>query len=237
VTTHKQIKELAAPLLARNPDLALVKSMIVVRPVAHFLRFIFIERTGNADTCEPRWGTTYLFRNIPHMPIGDTRLLYRPGPRKLWSWSDSTMIQSFVDTVECEVLPQLRAVCTAQDYFDKVLLHSPDHPSSRWAPMMAYSLALGDLDQAQALLKQNPRIYDSDVGSLYVQALNKVDSGLGTRLLDLGGRLGRDDRLKIAEYLHEKEARSTNHLGLEKLWARTLFPIEEANAGASSGAV
>jgi hypothetical protein len=24
---------------------------------------------------------------------------------------------------------------------------------------------------------------------------------------------------------------------LEKLWARTLFPIEEANAGASSGAV
>lgn len=124
MTTRKQIKELAAPLLARNADLALVKSMIVVLPVAHLLRFIFIERTGNADTCEPRWGTTYLFRNIPHIPVGDTRLLSRPGPRKLWSWSDLGMIRSFVDTVESEVLPQLRAICTARDYLDKVLVHS-----------------------------------------------------------------------------------------------------------------
>jgi hypothetical protein len=226
VTTRKQIMELAAPLLARNPDLALVKNIIVVRPVAHFLRFIFIERTGNADTCEPRWGAAILFSGLVNIPIGDTQLLYRPGPRGLWSWSDPTMFQSFARTVENEVLPKLRAVNTAQDYIDKVLSHAPDHPSSRWAPTMLCSLAIGELEQARALLKQNPRIHGTDMSALFVQELDRLSIGLGTRLLERGERLEQADRLKLAEHLHELEAVSVKNLGLEKVWARTPFPIE-----------
>lgn len=40
VTTRRQIRELAAPLLARHADLALVKNTIAIRPVNHLLSFI-----------------------------------------------------------------------------------------------------------------------------------------------------------------------------------------------------
>ena len=226
MTTRRQIKELAAPLLARHADLALVKNTIVIRPVNHLLSFILIERTGNADVFDPRWTTTILIQGMADIPIGEARRLYRGGAGRRWAWSDATMIQSFVEIVENEVLPQLRAVRTLQDYVDMVLSRVPDDPYSRWAPAMLCSLALGDLDQAQALLEQNPRLHGTDMGSLYVKVLNRLDKDLGTRLLERGGRLERADRLKLAEHLHELEELSVKNLGLEKIWVRTEFPIE-----------
>lgn len=139
------------------------------------------------------------------IPIGEARRLYRGGAGRRWAWSDATMIQSFVEMVENEVLPQLRAVRTLQDYVDMVLSRVPDDPYSRWAPAMLCSLALGDLGQAQALLEQNPRLHGKDMGSLYVKVLNRLDRDLGTRLLERGNRLDRADRLKLAEHLHELE--------------------------------
>ena len=111
-----------------------------------------------------------------------------------------------------------------------VLSRVPDDPYSRWAPAMLCSLALGDLGQAQALLEQNPRLHGTDMGSLYVKVLNRLDRDLGTRLLERGKRLERADRLKLAGHLHEMEELSVKNLGLEKIWVRTEFPIESAGA-------
>jgi len=226
MTTRKQIKELAAPLLARHADLALVKDTIVIRPVNHLLHFILIERTGNADAFDPRWTTTILIQGMADIPIGEARRLYRVGSGKPWVWSDATMVQSFVEMIENEVLPQLRAVRTLQDYVDMVLSRVPDDPYSRWAPAILCSLALGDLGQVQTLLEQNPRLHGTDMGSHYVKMLNRLDRGLGTRLLERGKRLERADRLKLAEHLHDMEELSVKNLGLEKIWVRTEFPIE-----------
>ena len=230
MTTRRQIKELAAPLLARHADLALVKDTIVIRPVNHLLNFILIERTGNVDTCEPRWGTAILFQWLGDLPIGATRLLYRWGPLRRWSWSDPTMIQSFVEAAENEVLPKLRAVRTLRDYWDKVPTHDPEQLIYEWHKLLMCSLALGWLDRTKALLEQNPRVHGKEWGVNFVRTLDEHSGGLGTRLLERGDRLERADRLKFAEDLHEMEASSVKNLGLEKIWVRTEFPIESAGA-------
>ncbi|MEZ5849035.1 MAG: hypothetical protein R3D68_00100 [Hyphomicrobiaceae bacterium] len=49
MTTAAQVKRMAKPLLARHPDLALVGRMIVIRPVRHVLRAIYIDRTRSVN--------------------------------------------------------------------------------------------------------------------------------------------------------------------------------------------
>ena len=68
------------------------------------------------------------------------------------------------------------------------------------------------------------------MGANFVRTLDEHSGGLGTRLLERGGRLERTDRLKLAEHLHELEELSVKNLGLEKIWVRTEFPIESAGA-------
>jgi hypothetical protein len=219
VTTLKQIRMLAGPLLARNPDLALVRDMIVVKPVEHFLRFILIERTGNANVCDPRWASSILFSKLIDVPIGETKLLFRSGPPGLWSWSDPTMIDAFVEAVEREVLPKLRAIRTIQDHLDATLTYDRKNLVYEWSSMVVCSIAMGDLDRVRALLAE-------ERGAEYIEALNNYSNGLGTRLFASGGELGRDDRLKLAQRLHENEARSVETLKLGRVWKSTPFPIE-----------
>jgi len=226
VTTRKQIRELAAPLLARNPDLVLEKDVILIRPIRHLFHFILIERTGNADTCDPRCATVLMFQRLNYFPIGMSRLIYRPGPCGLWSWSDPTMIESFLQTAENEVLPKLRAIRTLEDYYYTVPSHDPRQLIYDWFKLLLSSLALGWLDQARSLLEQNPRVLGNEWGVEYVQWLDEREAGLGTRLLECGDGLGRDDRLRIAGYLHASEELSVRNLGLGKYWERTEFPIE-----------
>jgi len=230
MTTRKQIKELAAPLLARHADLALVKDAIVIRPVNHLLNFILIERTGNADVFDPRWGSALLCCRRKQMPIGEAAILYRQGERPLWRWSDPTSVDEFIRIVEADVLLKLRAVRTVWDYWDKVPTHDPEQLIYEWQDLLICSLAMGDLDRSKSLLEQNPRVHGKEWGVDFVRTLDEHCGGLGTRLLERGGRLERVDRFKLAEELHEMEASSVKTLGLEKIWTQTEFSIESAGA-------
>ena len=229
MTTRSQIKELAAPLLARHADLALVKDTIVIRPVGHLLNFILIERTGNADVFDPHWGSALLFSRRTSIPIGEAMRLYYPTLRQIWRWSEPTLVDVFTDAVEYLVLPKLRAVRTLEDYFRLVPAHDPEEPVGAWHKFLMCSLALGWLDRTKSLLEQNPHVLGNEWGVQFARRLDEYSSGLGTRLLELGGRLARDDRMKLAEYLHENEAFSVKNLGLQKIWTRTEFPIESLN--------
>ena len=57
MTTVAQVKQVVQPLLQRNPDLALVGRMIVVRPVHHLLRGIYLARSSDPDDFVPHPNT------------------------------------------------------------------------------------------------------------------------------------------------------------------------------------
>ena len=45
MTTVAQVKQAVQPLLQRNPDLALVGRLLVIKPVHHVLRCVYIDRS------------------------------------------------------------------------------------------------------------------------------------------------------------------------------------------------
>jgi hypothetical protein len=53
MTTVAQVKQVVQPLLQSNPDLALVGRMIVVKPVHHLLRGVYLARSSDPDDFVP----------------------------------------------------------------------------------------------------------------------------------------------------------------------------------------
>ena len=61
MTTVAQVREVVQPLLQRNPDLALVGRLVVIKPVHHILRGIYIDRSLDSQLFIPTWAVTFLF--------------------------------------------------------------------------------------------------------------------------------------------------------------------------------
>lgn len=221
MTTLRQIKNLAVPLIERHRDLVLVGPLIVVRPVHHLLRYICIDRTSGADRPRPRWSLTALLHKVDHIPLGLGDLLYRPysghGPRRLWAWSDPEMPQDFVKVSEHIALPALRAIVTLKDYCGLALPKDPSLWKFHWVVRLRCSLAIGSLDDVREILQETPEA---------VAWLDHNRPGLGTRLLALGQNASADDRAEIASMLHEREAFSVEKLKIGHIWEKTPFPIE-----------
>jgi hypothetical protein len=136
-----------------------------------------------------------------------------------WLWSDPTAPEEFVEIVERVALPKLRAVQTLQDYLNFALPTSPLTLKYYWGMQIAFSIALGNLDAARDVFKNNP-------DAAKYRGFDKYKPGLTSRLIERGRDLGPDDRAELARLLHEWEAYTVSKLKLEKLWERTPFPIE-----------
>ena len=53
MTTISQVKKAVQPLLQRNHDLALVGRLVVLKPVHHILRGVYIDRSSIPDEFMP----------------------------------------------------------------------------------------------------------------------------------------------------------------------------------------
>jgi hypothetical protein len=230
LTTKSQIRDLVAPLLRRNPDLVLVDKVhrvmiTVVRPLQHLLRFVLVDRTGNADVFRPCWSLTLLFYKLDRLPIGGGAELYR-SPRyrpALWWWSDPNVAQDFVEVVERDALPKLRAINTLHDYLDFIWPKDPAELKFYWGTRLLLSFAMGDLDTARTLVAERP---DEPI----LRTLNERKPGIVERLVALGMRLAPDDRAAIAEMLREWEDYSVAKLNLGAVWEPTPFPLDREDA-------
>lgn len=222
MTTRRQIRELTAPLLARHEDLALAGRMIVLKPVHHLLRFVFIDRTGDPDVYNPKWSLTDLFHKLDDVPLGlgDSMLRDRRDKHApWWLWSDPTAREEFVEIVERIALPKLRAIETLQDYLKFALPTSPLTLKHYWGMQLFFSIAIGDLDTARDIFVNN-----SDAAKY--RGLDKYKHGLTNRLIERGRDLSPDDRAEPARLLHEWEAYTVKKLKLRDVWERAPFPIE-----------
>src|SRR5215475_9613867 len=61
MTTVSQVREVVQPLLQRNPDLELVGRLVVIKPVHHILRGIYIDRSLDRQLFVPTWAVMFLF--------------------------------------------------------------------------------------------------------------------------------------------------------------------------------
>jgi hypothetical protein len=221
MTTLRQIRKVLKPLTERNDDLALVGNFVVVRPLRHIFRGILIDRVGEAARCRPRWGVTELFSKQNDFPVGNGELIYHP--TDLWWWSDPGMAQTLVEVVEGDVLPKLRAIETIGDYANFALPRDP----AKFAPYRSLQvlllIAMGDLDEAANIL-----MTEKDMLERWISRLERLD--LKEKLVELGDKLGANDRAKLAGLLHDWEAYTVDKLKLGEIWELTPFPLEEVGS-------
>lgn len=219
MTTARQVKRLLAPLLARNEDLADFKTHVVLKPVRHVIRAVWVMQTSNADRPDFEWSLACAFN-----PRGNKKSIwfcpfYTPkGIDK--SWSDARMPDGFLSTVEDRVLPMLRPVQTLEDLFTfeganhEHYLRTLEHGVIR----TYMDAAFGRFDAALETCRKvstwsrdgaDYRWYGFDL--LVDEMLPALESG---------------DRDDVIALLHRWEAAVVERMGLGAIYESTPFPLE-----------
>lgn len=232
MTTARQVAQALAPLVARHPDVKLVGKMLVVLPVHHLLRAIFIDRTSSEEICRPVWFVMDLFSgggflNLTYGSDAVPPRFHRPGDG-LWNWNEPEMADLLVDAIE-GVLPLLRQVTTIGDYieFQKQICRYKQWSESSifWNSAETRLIVLaaqGDFGAIPRDLKDSMARYDlprwrkprpGDVER--VEFVKQVLDFVST-----------DNRQGLADLLAAKETANIEQLRLSKIWQPTPFPVE-----------
>ncbi|MEZ5850504.1 MAG: hypothetical protein R3D68_07630 [Hyphomicrobiaceae bacterium] len=234
MTTAAQVKRLVKPLLARHPDLALVGRMIVIRPVRHVLRAIYIDRTRSAAEFRPRWTAFHLFvlrERIGYALGGD---VYKPRattwPRqfpelrefaKLWWIEDPESPGVLAEAVEAAALPKLAPFGDLEAYYAHLAGHPYFAYHKRPEVRVIVEAARGRLDEVRAICRDELPLWPDNWFGDSPEAIEIM-----RRAKSICPLAAADDRAGIARLLHEWEAATVRNLKIEHLWQPTPFPLE-----------
>jgi hypothetical protein len=218
MTTISQVKRAVQPLLQRNPDLALAGRLVVIKPVHHILRGIFIDRSSDTNAFVPTWFVMSMFKPIDNITFGwGDRIVGR------WDVTDPETSPLMCEEIERVALPLLRKVQSIDDLvrfaskkrFKDYYLDLDLHEDKK----IYVDVARGDLESASQLCAYlAERARTTEVG------WEREDYGKIAKTL--GPLLAANDRTGLAQARRDCEAYSAKKLKLEKLWEPTPFPLE-----------
>jgi hypothetical protein len=221
MTTAAQVKQVTGPLLERNSDLALVGRLVVVKPVHHIIRGIYIDRSLDPRTFTPTWFVCLLFPRDARVGFGWGDRLYNQahGP---WDVANAKTPAVMCEEIEQYALPPLRAIQSIDDYvaFISQKERFPHTYVSSDSPrMLIIHIARGDFDAARAICAWR---------------VGRPATSTAESAHELCSLLAADDRPGLVNLLHTWEADSVKRLKLEKFWEPTPFPLELQGAGATA---
>jgi hypothetical protein len=225
MTTVAQVRQAVQPLLQRNPDLALVGRLVVVKPVHHILRGIYIDRSIATELFVPTSTVIFLFRPREDITLHWGVRVYpteRGGPG-VWDVADPQTSAMLCEEIEAQALPLLRPIKTADDFVAFTSKERfPDTYLDLYEILKIYvDVARGDLKAAQSICENMA----TDRGKRkYLPDMQEEYDRITKELCPL---IAANDRLGLAQLLHGYEAQSVKNLKLEKLWEPTPFPVEQ----------
>jgi hypothetical protein len=222
MVTAAKIKKIVQPLLDRHADLALVGRRLYVKPVHHFARAVFIDRTAYKDHSSPMLTAIHLFEARESFSISwSNRLIHKTDGRN-WIATEPDFERLLIDAIEQQALPRLFAMNTLDDYLAYVSQHYIRHQLFDWPHCkVILDVAMGDLDSARAIFKTNIAKWSADRPDH-----DDDDRAMFRRLRELHARLADNDRPGMALLLHQWELYSVNRFKIEHLWEPTPFPLE-----------
>ncbi|HET7805909.1 MAG TPA: hypothetical protein VFL53_16855 [Pseudolabrys sp.] len=222
MTTVAQVKQVVRPLLQQNSDLALVGRLVVVKPVHHILRGIYIDRSSDPLLFMPTWAVIFLFEPCQGFSYNWGRRLYRPLPGPgAWDISNPTTSAAMSEEIQ-RVLPLLRPIQTIDDFvgftsehrFRDTYLDLYEHRK------IFVDVARGDIEAARTICAY----FATDrARRRYLPFMQEEYDRITKTLCPL---VAANDRPGLAQLLHDFEAGSAKGLKLNKLWEPTPFPIE-----------
>ena len=220
MTTVAQVRQVVQPLLQRNSDLALVGRIVVIKPVHHILRGIYIDRMSDPLIFRPIWAVVFLFEPRQTLSFNWGERVYRRSG--LWELPDPDMPNDMAEAIEEQALPLLRPVQSIDDFVaftskDRFkYTHLDFYPDRR----IFVDVARGDLEAARTICAH----FATDRAKRwYLPQMQEEYDRITQRLCPL---VAANDRPGLARLLHEFEAGSARDMKLNKLWEPTPFPIE-----------
>src|SRR5262245_46079614 len=112
MTTVAQVRQAVQPLLQRNTDLGLVGRLIVIKPVHHLLRGVYIDRSLDPGLFVPTSTVVFMFKPREHISLHWGERLYRRGRggSGVWDVADLSTSTTMCEAIETEALSLLRPV-------------------------------------------------------------------------------------------------------------------------------
>lgn len=219
MTTVAQVKQAVQPLLQRNPDLALVGRLVVVKPLHHIHRGIYIDRSGDPGLFVPTWAVNPLFE--PGATFGYTwgDRIYRPRPdRRPWDVNDPAISTILCEQIEQVALPLLRPVQSIDDF---VAFASKERFQTQYLDLFPsrkiyVDIARGDFDSAREAYEFLAARGGDPLGPKAFDRMTKT----------LFPLIAAKDRPALAQMLREFELAGVKRDKLEKCWEPTPFPLE-----------
>jgi hypothetical protein len=220
MTTTAQVRQVVQPLLQRNPDLALVGRMIVIRPVHHFLRGVYVDRSLDPDAFVPTGTINILFKRRTDIGFSWGDRIYRTGG--VWKINDPDLSVAMCEAIENQALPVLRPITTIEHF---VRFTSKERFPHEYLDLydltkVFVDVARGDMEAACSICEYlrtdgARRRYLPDMQGTYQRAMQ-----------ELCPLVAANDRVGLAKLLRGYEAESVKNLKMEKFWEATPFPIE-----------
>lgn len=211
MTTGAQIRKMVKPLLERHSDLAMVGRFMVVGPIRHLRRGIYLDYCRTPQMFKSRTVVDILIPPSDAGYLGRGDYFTDPG-KGLWDATNPDAVQRFFDLLEDKILPKLRSTTTFDHY--RILTEqyraSGDYYDRDRFFEMLIATAVGNFDLAQSIVEPQPdvQLYLGELAPSFYPAL-----------------LARD-RTEIAKILHAWEAQTIKTYKLEKFWEQTPFPLE-----------
>jgi hypothetical protein len=221
MTTVAQVREVVQPLLQRNPDLALVGRLVVIKPVHHILRGIYIDRSLDSQLFIPTWAVTFLFEPSESFSYNWGGRLYNRA-HGAWVVTNPATSAVMCEEIEKEALPLLRPIQTIDDF---IRFTSKDRFKETYLELyeerkIVVDVACGNLNAARTTCAY----FATDRARKRYSGGMKEEYDRVTKTLCPLVAAG--DRLGLVRLLRDWEASSVEHLKLQKLWEPTPFPIE-----------
>jgi hypothetical protein len=222
MTTVAQVRQAVQPLLQRNPDLALVGRLVVIKPVHHILRGVYIERSWDPGLFVPIATAIFLFKLRKGISLHWGLRVSRGTGFGSWGVGEPQMPASMCEEIEAQALPPLRSIKTIDDFVAFTSKDRfPDTFLYAYEDLKIYiDAARGDLDAARSICEY---MATGRAKRSYLPDMQEEYDRITKELCPL---IAANDRPGLARLLHGYEAQSAKNLKVEKFWEPTPFPIE-----------
>lgn len=219
MTTIAQVKQVALPLLQRNPDLVLVGRRVLIKPIQHILRGISFGRSIAPNLFIPAWAVIFLFEPSDSLSLNWGERIYKVA----WDVANPDLPVKMCEAIEEQALPLLRPIKTINDFvgfatkerFRDTYLDLYEHRK------IFIDIARGDLDSARSICEYMAT--DHAKRRYLPLKMNEEYDRITKELCPL---IAVNDRFGLARLLHKYEESSVRAMKLEKYWEPTPFPIE-----------
>ncbi len=205
MTTVAQVKQAVQPLLQRNPDLALIGRLVVIKPVHHILRGVYIDRSLDPKLFVPTWSIIFIAEPRDQIGFHWGSRVFRPG--SVWDISEPKLPEEMCEAIEREALPSMRSIKTIDDFVTFTSEERfPDtyldlYPASR----IFVDVARGDLEAASTICDymrsdRAKKWYLPDMQDTYDRVTKELCPSITA-----------NDRPSLARLLHGYEAQSVKN--------------------------